>query len=184
MARSPTPVTPARKPSPERWLEAGLFHLRWLMVPFYLGLALSLVALLVAFMREVAHELAHVMTMSSDEAVVLSLSLIDMSLAANLLLIVIFAGYENFVSRIDTGGSEDRPAWLDTVDYSGLKMKLIASLVAITAVALLRALLKRASDEGISDSELSWLVGIHLTFVISGVLLALMDFLASRSGKH
>lgn len=178
------PEPPARKAALERWLEAALFQSRWLMAPFYLGLVLALAALLVVFIKEVIHELAHVMTMTADEAVVLSLSLIDMSLAGNLLLIVIFAGYENFVSKIDTGDSEDRPSWMGTVDYSGLKMKLIASLVAITAVALLRALLRRASGQGIGDSELAWLVGIHLTFVVSGVLLALMDLLASKAEKH
>ena len=91
MARDHTPQTPTRRPTLERLLEAGLFQARWLMGPFYLGLVLALVALLVAFIREVGHELAHVMTMSSDEVVVLSLTLIDMSLAGNLLLIVIFA---------------------------------------------------------------------------------------------
>ena len=112
------------------------------------------------------------------------LSLIDLSLAGNLLLIVIFSGYENFVSKIDTGDDEDRPGWMGTVDFSGLKMKLIASIVAISAIALLKAFMKMAEGADISDRTLLWLVVIHVTFVVSGVLLALMDWLAGLTDKH
>ena len=112
------------------------------------------------------------------------LSLIDLSLAGNLLLIVVFSGYENFVSKIDTGDDEDRPAWMGTVDFSGLKMKLIASIVAISAIALLRAFMQLAEGEAIADRTLAWLVGIHLTFVVSGVMLAVMDLVASKVAKH
>ena len=112
------------------------------------------------------------------------LSLIDLSLAGNLLLIVIFSGYENFVSKIDTGADEDRPGWMGTVDFSGLKMKLIASIVAISAIALLKAFMRLAEGDSVDDRHLMWLVGIHLTFVVSGVMLALMDLLASKTDKH
>jgi len=112
------------------------------------------------------------------------LSLIDLSLAGNLLLIVIFSGYENFVSKIDTGDDEDRPAWMGTVDFSGLKMKLIASIVAISAIALLKAFMRLAEGEDVDQQTLIWLVVIHFSFIVSGVLLALMDFIASKTGKH
>jgi uncharacterized protein (TIGR00645 family) len=122
--------------------------------------------------------------MTPDEAILMALTLIDLSLAGNLLLIVIFSGYENFVSKIDTGDHEDRPSWMGTVDFSGLKMKLIASIVAISAIALLKAFMKTAEGETIDNTHLAWLVGIHLTFVVSGVLMALMDLLASKTDKH
>jgi len=112
------------------------------------------------------------------------LSLIDLSLAGNLLLIVVFSGYENFVSKIDTGDDEDRPGWMGTVDFSGLKMKLIASIMAISAIALLRAFMKLSEGEQIPDRTLAWLVGIHLTFVVSGVILAVMDLVASKVTRH
>jgi TIGR00645 family protein len=178
------PKSPVRKPVAERWLETGLFRARWLMAPFYVGLVLALVALLFIFGKEAWHEFSHLPTMSPEEAILMVLALIDLSLAGNLLLIVIFSGYENFVSKIDTGDDEDRPGWMGTVDFSGLKMKLIASIVAISAIALLRAFMQLAEGKEIPDRHLAWLVGIHITFVVSGVLLALMDLLASKADKH
>jgi uncharacterized protein (TIGR00645 family) len=172
------------KPAAERWLEAGLFRSRWLMAPFYVGLVVALAALVVVFFNEAVHELAHVLTMSPEQAILMVLSLIDLSLAGNLLLIVIFSGYENFVSKIDTGDDEDRPGWMGTVDFSGLKMKLIASIVAISAIALLKAFMKLAEGDAVDDRHLVWLVVIHLTFVVSGVLLALMDWLNGLTEKH
>ncbi len=177
-------TTPVRKPAAERWLETGLFRSRWLMAPFYVGLVLALVALLFIFAKEAWHEFTHLPSMSPEEAILMVLALIDLSLAGNLLLIVIFSGYENFVSKIDTGDDEDRPGWMGTVDFSGLKMKLIASIVAISAIALLRSFMQLAEGKDIPDRHLAWLVGIHVTFVVSGVLLALMDLLASKTDKH
>jgi uncharacterized protein (TIGR00645 family) len=172
------------KPIAERVLELGLFRARWLMAPFYVGLALALGALLAVFVSELVHQLSGLLTMTSEKAIVMVLSLIDLSLAGNLLLIVIFSGYENFVSKIHAGDEEDRPAWMGTVDFSGLKMKLIASIVAISAVALLRAFMELAEGEAIDERRLVWLVGIHLTFVVSGVLLAVMDKVATSAGGH
>jgi len=173
----------SRKPQLELWLEAGLFRARWLMAPFYVGLVFALAALIVVFANEAWHELSHIFTMSPEDAILMVLSLIDLSLAANLLLIVIFSGYENFVSKFDLD-HEDRPSWMGTVDFSGLKMKLIASIVAISAIALLKAFMKLGEGETVTTESLMWLVIIHLTFVVSGVLLALMDLLASKTDKH
>ena len=172
------------KPKAEQWLESFLFKSRWLMAPIYVGLVVALLALVWVFFQELIHELAHVATMTPEDGILMALSLIDLSLAANLLLIVIFSGYENFVSKIDVASHEDRPDWMGTVDFSGLKMKLIASIVAISAIALLRAFMKLAEGHELSDRTLMWLVVIHVTFVVSGVLLALMDWLAGRADKH
>ena len=173
-----------RKPALERWLETGLFRSRWLMAPFYVGLVAALAALLVVFANELFYKITHLIGMSPEKAILMVLSLIDLSLAANLLLIVIFSGYENFVSKIDTGNDEDRPSWMGTVDFAGLKMKLIASIVAISAIALLKAFMELVEGEVFADRTLAWLVGIHLTFVVSGVLMALMDWLASKADRH
>ena len=172
------------KPALELLLELGLFRARWLMAPFYVGLVVALAALLAVFSSELIHQLSGVLAMTPEKAILMVLSLIDLSLAGNLLLIVIFSGYENFVSKIHVGDEEDRPSWMGTVDFSGLKMKLIASIVAISAIALLRAFMELAEGETIDDRRLTWLVGIHLTFVVSGVLLAVMDMVASRTTKH
>ena len=176
---------PHAKPVVERAFEAALFHSRWLMAPFYAGLVVALVALLVVFVTELVHELPQVLTMSAEDAILLALSLIDLSLAGNLLLIVTFSGYENFVSKIDTEGSEDRPTWMGTLDFSGLKMKLIGSIVAISAISLLRAFMTLTETDIAFDAErVRWLVILHLTFVVSGLLFAAMDWVADRAHSH
>ncbi len=177
-------TTPSPKPSLERWLERGLFASRWLMAPFYIGLVIGLAAVLAVFVQDLVHEVPRVILSGRpDEGVMMALSLIDLSLAGNLLLIVIFSGYENFVSKIDVADHLDRPEWMGTLDFSGLKMKLIASIVAISAVALLRAFMALAEQGAEPDtSKLAWMVGLHLTFVVSGVLMAVMDVLGKKSG--
>jgi uncharacterized protein (TIGR00645 family) len=183
----PTPEIAIPKPRLEQWLEQGLFAARWLMAPFYIGLVIALAALIVTFVQELIHEVPHILAFQAkpEDAILLALSLIDLSLAGNLLLIVTFSGYENFVSKIDTRGHVDRPSWMGTVDFSGLKMKLVASIVAISAISLLKSFMTLAEPGAAIDTvRLTWLVVIHLTFVGSGVLLALMDLLVSKTGKH
>lgn len=165
----------------ERLLESTLFASRWVMAPFYLGLAVALILLLVKFLQELFHTVPIVFSMSESDLVLSILALIDLSLAGNLLLLVIFSGYENFVSKIDTGDHKDRPGWMGKIDYSGMKLKLVASIVAISAIQLLRAFMNIGQK---SQTELAWLVGIHMTFVVSGVLLALMDRLTESAEGH
>lgn len=173
-----------RKETIEGAFERALFMSRWLMAPIYGGLVLSLAMLTVVFAREFWGQLIHVHQMSVETAIVSVLSLIDLSLAANLLLIVIFAGYGNFVSKINIQDHEDRPPWMSSIDFSSLKIKLIASIVAISAVRLLKSFMGIGDGEPISDREVYLLVIIHLTFVCSGVLLALMDWLTARTDRH
>ena len=177
--------TPAAAPKHaiERTLEMWVFRSRWLMAPVYAGLIASLGALMIVFVREVVADFATILTMTTEDAILMVLGLIDLSLAGNLLLIVIFSGYENFVSKIDTGDDEDRPTWMGTVDFSGLKLRLLASIVAISAIALLRSFMKLSEGVDIPDRTLAWLVGIHLSFVISGALLAMMDMVGNRAEK-
>jgi uncharacterized protein (TIGR00645 family) len=165
----------------ERNLERGIFASRWLLAPFYVGLIGSLVLLLVKFVQEFLHLLPQVLDLSETEALLGVLTLVDLSLAANLLLMVIFAGYENFVSKIGAADHEDRPEWMGKIDYGGLKLKLVTSIVAISAIQLLKAFMNVGE---ISSDELAWMVGLHLTFVVSGVLLAWMDRLAPHGGGN
>ena len=169
----------------ERVLEKGLFESRWLLAPFYVGLVFSLAMLLVAFVRELLSWLPDILTMDSEQVILSVLTLIDLSLAGNLVLIVIFSGYENFVSKIDTQGSEDRPSWMGTLDFSGLKMKLIGSIVAISVISLLRAFV-RLTESGVAldERKILWLILLHLTFLASGVMFALMDWLASLTEER
>jgi uncharacterized protein (TIGR00645 family) len=177
----------AKKPFLENVIESGLFASRWLMAPFYIGLIAALGALMVVFFQELVHQIpllwtfdpeTHAYAMTADDAIMLALSLIDLSLAGNLVLIVIFSGYENFVSRFDIVDAADRPPWMGTVDFGGLKLKLIASIVAISGIHLLKSFMNVST---IAPADLQWMVIIHMTFVVSGVLLATMDWVASKA---
>src|SRR5579885_381595 len=145
-------------------------------------MVLAVVAILIAFAREIIDELGRLASLTGEHAILLGLSLIDLSLAANLLLVVIFAGYESFVSQLHIGEHEDRPAWLGTIDFADLKLKVIASIVAISAITLLRSFLLLGDPAaGVDTARLLWMVVIQLTFVVSGVLLALMDWISART---
>lgn len=175
------------KPAVETRFERGLFASRWLMAPMYLGLAVALAMLSAVFVRELAYYAPKIMTLTSEDTILAVLTLIDLTLAGNLLLIVLFSGYENFVSKLDIEETVDRPSWMGTVDFSGLKMKLIASIVAISGIHLLKRFMEIGETHSATPfdpTQLRWMVIIHLTFVISGVLLALMDWLSSRTDRH
>ncbi len=165
----------------EHALEVVIFTSRWLLAPFYIGLVVSVAMLLVKFAQEFLHLLPHFLASAESEVILAILTLVDMSLVANLLLIIIFSGYENFVSKIDTAGHEDRPEWMGKVDFSGLKIKVIASIVAISAIELLKAFVNIGAY---TTEHLAWKVGIHVTLLVSGVMFALMDRIAVGSGKH
>ena len=191
----------------EHFLEVLIFNSRWLLAPFYLGLMIGMVILLVKFFQEFVHLIPHTLDSSESDVVLAILTLVDMSLVANLLLIIVFSGYENFVSKIDTAGHEDRPDWMGKVDFSGLKMKVIASIVAISAIELLKAFVNigaqldamalaiatgaAATGAAVApagdwtwtpaDKSLLWKVVIHVVLVTSGVLFAIMDRVAGSN---
>jgi len=171
----------------ERGLEAVLFGSRWLMAPFYLLMVVALGMLLVKFTQESWHIVTHTLSMTEADAVLAVLSLIDITLTGNLLLMVLFAGYENFVSKMDVHDHEDRPDWMGKVDFAGLKLKLIASIVAISGINLLKHFMALTPEHmgSAKEHQLFWMVVIHLVFIASGVMLAFMDkIVASTEGKH
>jgi len=162
----------------ENILEKVIFAGRWLLAPLYIGLLLALVPILYRFFHAFWHLITHMQGATTGEITLQVLELLDTVLLGNLIIIVLFAGYENFVSKIKVAeDAEDRPHWMGHVDYSGLKIKLIGSLVAISVIELLKDFMK----EGTFDANREgWRIGIHMTFVISGVLFALMDVMADR----
>jgi uncharacterized protein (TIGR00645 family) len=170
----------------ERFIEHGLFQARWLIAPFYVGLVLALAMLLGSFCYELYLAIFVHFSLEPEAVILLVLSLIDLSLAANLVIIVVFSGYENFVSKIDTRNNEDRPSWMGTLDFSGLKMKLIGSIVAISVISLLHAFMELAkTGSELDERKIGWLIGLHVTFLFSGVMFATMDWIASKAeGKH
>jgi len=162
----------------ERWFEQGLFASRWLLAPFYLALAATLFVLLIKAYQELWHFITHAFTSTESEVILGVLALIDLTLTGSLILIVIFSGYENFVSKIHAADHEDWPEWMSKIDFSGLKLKLLSSIVAISAIQVLKAFMNL---KNITDRELMWLVGIHLLFVISGILMAWTDRISGEA---
>ena len=175
----------------ENLLENLIFNSRWLLAPFYIGLLGGIFMLLVKFVQELFHVLPNIFTSNESEVVLAVLSLVDLSLVANLLLIVIFSGYENFVSKINTKGHEDRPEWMGQVDFASLKIKVIASIVAISAIELLKSfvnlniLLKSGGNTPAiwseADQAIAWKVGIHFALIVTGLLFAYMDNISERT---
>lgn len=161
----------------ERLFETLLFQSRWLLAPFYLGLVIGLVVIVVQFLRELLHFVLRIGSLTEADAILGVLSLVDIVLVGNLVLIVIFSGYENFVSRFDVD-SHDRPEWMTKVDFGGLKMKLLSSIVAISAIQVLKAFMNVGTYE---DKELWWMAGIHAVFLFSLLIVAISDRLSEKS---
>jgi uncharacterized protein (TIGR00645 family) len=150
----------------ERAFETAMFEGRWLMAPFYLGLMIALAALLVNFVGHLLAALPNALTMDTSQIILWILTLIDLSLTANLILIVVFSGYENFVSKMDIKQHRDRPDWMGKIDFTGLKLKLIASVVAISGIHLLKSFMNIGQPGyALNEAHLLWLVVIHMAFV-------------------
>jgi uncharacterized protein (TIGR00645 family) len=165
----------------ERAIERLLFACRWLLAPMYLGLSLGLLALGVKFFQEALHALTGILSMAETDLVLTVLSLIDIVLVGSLIVMVMLSGYENFVSRIDSGAARDEtPAWLGKLDSGTLKLKVAVSIVAISSIHLLRIFMN--ADHTPND-KIMWYVVLHLTFVVSAVLLGVLDRLAFASHR-
>ncbi len=157
----------------EKALEKFIFGSRWLLAPFYIMLVVTLVVLLAKFLMKFADMLTVIWTMEGTALVLPILGLIDLVLVSNLLILIIFSGYENFVSKIDEAKDHsDRPEWMGNVDYGSLKIKVIGSIVAISSIDLLKAFF---DIHQYNKEDLMWLVIVHLTFVISGLLFAFTE---------
>ena len=161
----------------ERLIERGLFYSRWLLVPIYLGLAVSLLFFAVIFLKELATLATNVAAFGEKEAILTALSLIDLALVASLVVMVIISGYENFVSKLDVD-SDDKLSWVGKLDAGTLKLKVASSIVAISSVHLLKAFMNAADTP---NDKLLWLVVIHLTFVVSALAMALGDRLGAKT---
>ena len=174
MSEQPAPYRPnPRLKRVEHGLESVLFNSRWLLAPFYLGLVVSLAVLMLKFMMMLWEFIEHAVAAKESDIILGVLSLIDISLTGNLILIVVFSGYENFVSKIDPEGHPDWPDWMTKVDFGGLKQKLLAPIVAISAIQVLKAFMN--IDVAFDATKMGWLVGVHLVFVVSALILALSD---------
>lgn len=163
--------------SVERLLETSVFFSRWLLAPLYVGLILGLAILTIKFVQDLLAFLPQTLAASQSDVILALLTLVDLVLVANLVLMVIFSGYENFVSKIDVHDHPDRPEWMGKLDSNGLKLKLIASIVAISSISLLKTFM---NVDKVTDRELIWMAGLHALFVGSGLILALTDKIAAK----
>ena len=166
--------------------EKALFSSRWILAPIFLGLALALMALGIKFFQEAYHLLAEVLIKEESDIVLKVLSLIDISLVGSLIVMVMFSGYENFVSTIDAKGT-DTLGWLGKMDSGTLKLKVAASIVAISSIHLLRVFMQvgKKGEEALTDAQIMWYVILHMTFVFSAVLLGVLDKMSfSKHREH
>lgn len=156
----------------EKTIETLMLRSRWLLAPVYLGLSLALIALMIKFFQEVWHLFSHIFSATEAEVVLVVLSLIDISLVGGLLVMVMMSGYENFVSELDSKGDGETLSWLGKMDASSLKMKVAASIVAISSIHLLRVFMNM---DNVDSQKLMWYVIVHLTFVASAFAMGALD---------
>jgi uncharacterized protein (TIGR00645 family) len=168
----------------EHVIESTILASRWLLVVFYLGLTAALGLYAISFAKKLWEFFSKVMVLEETDAILKILSLIDASLVASLVVMVIISGYENFVSRFDNVSDSDAElSWLGKIDASSLKIKVASTIVAISSIHLLQVFLN--SDQ-YADDKIMWLTIVHMTFVVSALLLALIDRIMSggKAGKH
>ncbi len=163
----------------ERVIEQAILASRWLLVPLYLGLAAMLVVLTVQFYVDFFHVIGSLAETDDSTIILEALALIDLVLVAGLITMVVISSYENFVSKIDVKEGQDTPPLFGKLDPGTLKIKLGASMVAISSIQLLKAFV---SVGKYSSTELAWLIGIHMTLVVSTLLMAIIDKLAFSKG--
>jgi uncharacterized protein (TIGR00645 family) len=165
----------------ERTIERLLFASRWLLAPVYLALSIALIALGVKFFQEVFHLLVHIIETPEADMILSVLALIDMVLVSSLVVMVMLSGYENFVSRLDGATDNEKLGWLGKLDSGTLKLKVAVSIVAISSIHLLRVFME---VKGTPNDKLLWYVIIHMTFVLSAVLMAVLDRMAFASHRN
>lgn len=156
----------------ERFLENAMYASRWLLAPVYFGLSLGLIALTIKFFQEIFHILPHIFSVSESDMILTLLSLVDMTLVGGLLVMVMFSGYENFVSQLDINEGKEKLSWLGKMDATSLKNKVAASIVAISSIHLLRVFM---DAKNVPDNKLMWYVIIHLTLVLSAFVMGYLD---------
>ena len=161
----------------ERFIENTMYASRWLLAPIYFGLSLAVLALALKFFQELFHILPHVFEKAEADLILVLLSLIDMALVGGLLVMVMISGYENFVSQLDIDESKEKLSWLGKMDSGSLKMKVAASIVAISSIHLLKVFM---NAENIKTDYLMWYVIIHMAFVASAFAMGYLDKLTKH----
>ena len=166
----------------ESLFEKLFYSARWILAPLFLGLSLALLALALKFFQEVWHVLPHVFELSESDLILSLLSMVDMGLVGGLIVMVMYSSYENFVSRLDLDEKDsERLGWLGKMDAGSLKNKVAASIVAISSIHLLRIFMNISTIE---NDKLLWYVIVHLTFVLSALVMCWIDLLTLKAHQH
>jgi uncharacterized protein (TIGR00645 family) len=165
------------KEKTEHSLERIMYGSRWILAPIYAGMSLSIAALFIKFFQELYHFLPHLLEMNESDLILKVLALIDLTMVGSLIVIVMFSGYENFVSRLDIDEDAEKLDWLGTHDYGSLKMKIASTVVAISSIHLLKVFMK---IEATSNDKILWYVAVHLTLVVSALLMSVQDKLSKH----
>ena len=161
----------------EHFIERLMYASRWVMAPVFLGMSLILLVLAIKFFQELYHFLPHILEIDDGQIILKLLTFIDLTLVGSLTLIVMFSGYENFVSRLDIGSETEKLDWLGTHDYGSLKLKVATSIVAISSIRLLKVFMEVENTE---NDKMLWFVIIHLTLVLSAFIMGYLD----KISKH
>ncbi len=165
----------------EAFLERSILLSRWLLAPLYLALIAIVILFAVKAYQEVIHLFAVITTITETDLVLAALGLVDLILVANLLVMVVLSSYETFVSSLDVREGQEKPSWLGRIDAATIKVKLAVAIVAISAIHLLKAFMTappQNGDQPLWNNQLFWLVVIHMTFVLSALLMAVIDRIA------
>lgn len=159
-------------------MERLMYASRWILAPIYLGMSLVLLALFVKFFQELYHFIPHLFEIGETDFILTLLTLIDLSLVGSLIVLIMFSGYENFVSRLDIGEATEKLEWLGTHDYGSMKIKVASSIVAISSIHLLKIFM---NIDATANDKLMWYVVIHLALVVSALFMGYLDKITKHS---
>ena len=162
-----------------RWIERVVLSARWILVVFYLGLAVALAIYAVSFLKKLWKIAVNTLTYNDAEMLLAMLALIDGALVASLIVMVMISGYENFVSSFDENNGQERLSWIGKLDAGSLKIKVASAIVAISSIHLLQAFMNIGN---FTSEQLLWLTIIHMVFVASALLLGVLDRMMNRKG--
>ena len=177
-----TPKHFPEAPAFVKMMASLIFFSRWLQAPLYLGLIVTQCVYVYQFIHELWLLIIQIGHIDEKQIMLAVLGLIDVVMIANLLIMVIIGGYETFVSRLRIGGHPDQPEWLSHVNAGVLKVKLATALIGISSIHLLKTFIEMGSANVTTDTVF-WQVVIHLTFVLSAILLAFTDKISTQTSQ-
>ncbi len=165
----------------EHLFESVIFASRWVQAPLYAGLIVASILYSYKFILELIHLCAEINTITEEVLMLGILTLVDITMVLNLLVMVIIGGYATFVSRMNLDNHEDRPDWLEKIDAGTLKVKLAGALVGISGIHLLKSFINISNKD---FEQIKWQIIIHFVFLVSTLMLAYTEKVLHSSHEH